>query len=148
MWEIDIKSQLIGLLYFCGLGIAFCLFYDALRALRKVKYFSSNSVFLQDIFYFSVITPITFCFLLSVTNGAPRAYTIIGLIIGFVVCRFTLSIIFLFVFEKVFLIFIRFFHFQKRVLSIIFRKISKLSNKTKEIYKKIFKNVVNRRKKA
>ena len=58
------------------------------------------------------------------------------------------AIIFLLIFEKAFTIAIRSFNLQKRLIHNIFRKISKLSNKTKEIYKKIFKNVVNRRKKA
>lgn len=148
MWEIDIKSQLLGFLYFCCLGAFFCLLYDVLRAVRRVKDFSSNDVFLQDILYFLVITPITFCFLLSITNGQPRAYTVLGLIIGFIVWRVSFSRLLFKVLTKLFEIIFKLLSLVKRLFHSIFSEISILACKTKEIYKKILKNVVKDRKKA
>ncbi len=102
MWEINNGLQIIGLLRAALFGVIFALIYDILRALRRVNAFSDFAVFLQDILYFIIVSPILFFLLLSLTNGEMRLYVFIGVIIGFVFIRLTVSKIFCFLLEHIF----------------------------------------------
>ena len=95
MWEISSGLQLIAVIKAALLGGVFCLLYDVLRALRKHGFNSSFAVFVQDLIYFIIMAPVTFCFLLALTNGELRGYFFLALVIGFFVTRFTISIVFL-----------------------------------------------------
>ena len=94
MWEINNSLQLLSLARAVALGVIFCLGYDILRAVRKAFSFSVAAVFFQDTFFSLLIAVVTFLFLLSVTNGELRAFVILGICIGFIVCRFTISLLF------------------------------------------------------
>ncbi len=83
MWEISSNLQIANFLRAVLLGGFFCLLYDLFSAARKAGANSTAAVFLQDIFYFVIIAPITFCFLLATTNGEVRAYIIFGVFLGF-----------------------------------------------------------------
>ena len=91
MWEINNSFQAVSFLYSVTVGVIFCLLYDILRALRKLLSPPAVTVFLQDIFYFVIISFLTFLFLMAVSNGEIRAYVIIGIALGFAACFFTLS---------------------------------------------------------
>ncbi len=56
---------------------------------------NTAAVFLGDILFFSVIAVMTFLLLLSVSNGEMRGYIFFGIMLGAVVCNFTLSRIFI-----------------------------------------------------
>ncbi len=67
--------------------------YDILRGFRKVFNYSAVTVFFQDVIFSVCMTLSVFLFLLSVTNGEMRGFVLIGLAFGFVISRFTLSVI-------------------------------------------------------
>lgn len=91
MWEISNTAQITAFLYSVLLGMIFCLFYDLLRSFRFAVKLTDFSVFLYDIFYFSVISVITFVFLLAVTNGELRGFVFLGILFGFLLFYFTVS---------------------------------------------------------
>lgn len=93
-------------------GIIFCLFYDILRALRKTADFSSIAVFFQDTVFSLFSAIVVFIFLLGVTNGEVRAYVLFGMLLGFLLCRMTISRIF------------------KKILIFIFSNIKKIFSAT------------------
>jgi len=94
MWEVSNSLQLLNLLRSVVFGIIFCLFYDVLRSLRKVFNFSDFAVFFQDIAVSVILAITTFVFLLSITNGMLRMFVIVGMALGFLVSRLTISRLF------------------------------------------------------
>ncbi len=102
MWEISNSFQLFSFLVSIAAGVLFCLIYDVFRAVRKSKKTDDLTVFLQDIIYFAVIGIATFVLLMALSNGEIRGYIIIGLVLGFLLCFFTLSRIFVWCLCKVF----------------------------------------------
>ena len=52
------------------------------------------TVFLQDIIFSLLSAFVTFNFLLSVTSGEVRAFVLFGIVIGFIIIRFTVSKVF------------------------------------------------------
>lgn len=101
MWEINNSLQLSGFLYSCVLGAIYCVVYDFLRAVRSGNRTSAFIVFFQDIFYFTAAAISCFCFLLATTNGELRFYAILGILIGFVITRLTVSKLTYFIFLKI-----------------------------------------------
>ena len=91
MWEISNSSQALNFLYSIILGLIFASAYDFFRSLRIVKSHTAIMVFFEDVIYFSVLSMVTFVFLLSVTNGEVRGYVLFGIIIGFLFFIFTVS---------------------------------------------------------
>ena len=91
MWEINNTAQIFAFLYSLCLGCIFCLFYDFFRAFRFAVKLSDFSIFLSDIFYFLTISFVTFIFLLGVTNGELRGFVFFGVLLGFLICYFTVS---------------------------------------------------------
>ena len=101
MWEIDNLSQVLGFLYSAALGCVYCIFYDALRALRAEIKLGTFAVFVSDVLYSLFCAIICFCFLLAVTGGQPRAFVFVGAAAGFAAMRLTVSRIFFFIFSKI-----------------------------------------------
>lgn len=91
MWEIDNNFQVFSFLLSMVAGVCFCIVYDVLRAVRKIKPVTDLAVFFQDIFYFILIGFITFLMLMVFSNGEIRGYIICGIILGFIICFLTLS---------------------------------------------------------
>lgn len=102
MWEISNSLQLLSMLRAMGMGVLLCAFYDILRAMRKVSYFKSITVFFQDTVFSLVSAFAVFIFLLSVTNGELRAYILFGMVLGFILCRFSFSYIWFWVLKFLF----------------------------------------------
>ncbi|MBR4973605.1 MAG: spore cortex biosynthesis protein YabQ [Clostridia bacterium] len=121
MWEISNSSQLNSLLYSIAFGAIICIFYDILRATRFVFKFKNITIFLQDLFFFIFLAISIFSFLLVTTNGQLRGYIILGVVIGFSVCRLTISIAIVLVLKFFFIKILRFFD----LLKIVFIKILK-----------------------
>ena len=139
MWEISNSSQLNSLLYSIAFGAIICIFYDILRATRFVFKFKNITIFLQDLFFFIFLAISIFSFLLVTTNGQLRGYIILGVVIGFSVCRLTISIAIVLVLKFFFIKILRFFD----IIKIIFIKISKkplfFCQKTYFLFKKLLK---------
>ena len=137
MWEINNGLQLIGFFRAFLLGGIFCLFYDVLRAIRTVKKATYLTVFFEDLAFFILIFPITFCYFLALTNGELRAYIFIALISGFLVSRVTVSVVILKIYIFVFKILIRVFSAIKRFVNAILMRIKTFLNAFFKIFKKI-----------
>lgn len=101
MWEIDNLLQVINFARSLCLGVAFCLVYDILRAIRKLFDFSAISIFFKDIAFSLFSAFITFIFLLSVTNGELRGFVFISISLGFFLSRFTFSKIWIWLLKKI-----------------------------------------------
>lgn len=118
MWNVDNSFQLISFLIIFSLGAVLGLVYDFLRALRKVKSFNTLEVFFQDIIYFLIISPVVFCYELSLTGGEIRAFVFIALILGFLIYRFTASRI---IFKILLIFFKAYFWFFIRTKSLFYK---------------------------
>ncbi len=123
MWEISNKLQIFGFLYSIALGMLFSIFYDFLRAVRIVKSPKALTVFLQDIFYFIIISFLAFIFFLAITNGEIRAYILLGIILGFTLFSFVISPYFLKALTAVFKIFFKAFKYINRSFYWLFERI-------------------------
>ena len=91
MWEINSNSQILSFVYSLALGALFSTLYDIFRAGRIVFFKKNLFVFLEDIFYFFILSIITFLFLLGTTNGEVRAYILLGILLGFICFYRTVS---------------------------------------------------------
>lgn len=107
MWEISVKDQSLAFLLSCALGAVLCLCYDVLRSLRSVRTFGNIAVFFQDILFSVFAAFITFCFLLAVTAGMLRGYVFVGITIGAVFTRLTISHLFFAFLSYLFRMFLR-----------------------------------------
>ncbi len=122
MWEINVGNQFATFLYSLCLGAALCLFYDILRALRKVGLNSFWAVFISDIFFWISSAFITFIFLLARTYGEIRGYVIIGEFIGFAVFRLIFSKLFLNAFEFIFKFFKKIYLYLNTIFMLVYDK--------------------------
>lgn len=91
MWEINNFDQTFTFIIFLICGIALKLFYDIMRAKRKVRKSGWIRVFIFDILFWSVNAAVTFLLLLARTNGQVRGYSLFAELSGFVICHFTFS---------------------------------------------------------
>ncbi len=150
MWEISNSFQAISFLYSIILGIGFCLIYDVLRAFRKQTTPSFFEVLIEDLIYFIFAALITFIFLMSVSNGELRGYVIIGITIGFTVCFFTLSRIWIIALTFIFKILKKFwdiiikylngfFDFSLKKLRLCIKVLQKMAINNKKSFKKDLK---------
>ena len=148
MWEIDNALQLLGFFRSFCLGIIYCIFYDFFRALRKSVKHTSLSVFFEDIIYCFTLAVTLFLFLLAVTNGELRGYVFLGVIIGFLICRITVSKLFIKLLCFVLKLILKMFDYINRILSVIYRWFSLLFMRLFDMLSKIFKKVQNTFKKG
>ncbi|MBR4122979.1 MAG: spore cortex biosynthesis protein YabQ [Clostridia bacterium] len=139
MWEISNSSQLNSLLYSIAFGAIICIFYDILRATRFVFKFKNITIFLQDLFFFIFLAISIFSFLLVTTNGQLRGYIILGVVIGFSVCRLTISIAIVLVLKFFFIKILRFFDLLKIVFIKILKKPLIFCKKSCFLFKKLLK---------
>ncbi len=91
MWEIDISADFTSFLLSIALGGFFSLLYDVFIAMHKTVFKSTFTVFITDIFYFLVISIITFMFCILRSFGYIRAYILFGIAIGFISLHFLIS---------------------------------------------------------
>lgn len=148
MWEIDLSEQIYTFLLSLFLGVIFCLVYDTVRTIELNSKMCKTAVFVADIFYFIVIAIFDFCFFLVRTNGEIRGFVLIGQLVGFLVCRKTLSRLY----SMVLLMFLKFARWIKKWLCrLIFHPIYgfftktgdfavNLSKKSSNFFKKRLKN--------
>ena len=146
MWEINNSLQLLSFLRAVVLGVLLCVLYDFIKSARLTVNFSDIAIFLQDIIYSLVASFITFIFLLSVTNGEMRGYVILGILVGFILSRITLS--------RLLCKFIKLiFGGVKRIFGAVSKgfytkfdlltgKMNKICKKTLKTVKKLMKNLV------
>ncbi len=92
MWEISNNTQLYSFFISCIFGAGYCAFYDVFRVVRKIITHTTVIIFFQDILYFTVIGIVTFLLQLAFSAGEIRAYLLLGILLGFVIYNFTLSL--------------------------------------------------------
>ena len=126
MWEINNSLQTVCFLRALVLGICLCLLYDLFASLRKAGICSNFAVFVQDILFFIIASPLIFIFLLATTNGEIRLYIILGIAIGFLIFKMTVSKLFVFIFSKLFRAIFFGLGFANRAINGFFKVISKL----------------------
>lgn len=143
MWEISNNTQFFSFWIAALFGVIYCLFYDILRSLRKTVVFSAVAVFFQDIVYFIIIAVVTFMLMLSFTDGEIRAYILVGVLLGFVVCNFTVSLFFRkflkFLFSLILKGFNGFCKVFARSLEFIFNKLGQFGSFLLKNFKKMLK---------
>ncbi len=119
--------------------------YDILRAIRRVIKHSDLTVFFEDLIYFIIISPVTFCLLLALTNGELRAYIFAALTLGFVLTRITLSVLVLKVYVFFFSLAARIFSAANRgfyrVFDFLYAKFTAVGEFLRKIIKKIPKSI-------
>lgn len=91
MWEIDLNGQTQTFAYSLCLGALACLFYDVIRAIRRVWRNSAVAVFFEDLLFWIISAFATFIFLMARTSGEIRGYVLACEFSGFILCRLTLS---------------------------------------------------------
>lgn len=138
MWEINLNNQFATLIYSLVLGIVLCVFYDILRALRKVGFNSFLAVFMADFLFWVLSAFATFLFLTARTYGEIRGYVLIGELFGFLLARFTVSKLTLPFFKFIFVYIKRFFILFDKLLSAVYLKIDRLFSKIGAFAVKIF----------
>lgn len=138
MWDTTISLQPKIFLYSFVLGIMISIYFDLFKAIRVLHKFSNLQVFFQDIAFFLVVTPSVFIFLIAFTYGVLRGYVLIGLVLGFVIWRITLSRYFI-------LIMAYFFGLLKKIFANLSAKVSQFTDDIilfiSKIVKKFFKMV-------
>ncbi len=91
MWEIHNIDQLQTFGLSLILGLLLCMLYDIIRAYRAVGKPTVFAVFVEDIAFWIVCAFITFMFFLARTRGEIRGYVLVAELIGFIICRLTVS---------------------------------------------------------
>ena len=82
-------------------GIFLCLLYDVFRILRVANRPSKLSIFVQDIVYSITAAFVTFFLLLIRCSGEIRFFVFICELIGFSMCRFTVSILIMLISNRI-----------------------------------------------
>lgn len=106
-----IQNEVIIFLLSCLLGCFFCFYYDCFRVFRKYIPHHGIIVFLEDIFYFATSSIILFSFIVDKSAGGIRGFIIVGVVLGFILYFFTISIVFMKIIEFLFLIIKKVFNF-------------------------------------
>ncbi len=91
MWEIDLTEQVYTLLLSLLTGVVFCLVFDACNLVISRFKLKPSAVFLLDVLGFALIGFFDFCFFLARSNGEIRGYVLLGQLLGFILCRATVS---------------------------------------------------------
>lgn len=88
-WQI----QTLG--YAVLVGVILCLSYDVVRFFNKLTKPSTFVLAIVDIVYWIYAAVVTFCFFMLFSKGVIRLYAYFGFFVGFLVCRITLSKLFM-----------------------------------------------------
>lgn len=142
MWEISVNAQVLGTLYAVPVGAAFCLFYDIIRIFRKSVKPRFAIDFLLDVFFWIICAFVTFCLMLIFSSGQLRWYIFFGLLVGFLIFRFTLSRLIILLSFRIIDLLTRFFSAVNCLLTKIFTKVSIFFRKIFDFFIKIAKKLL------
>lgn len=151
------EARIFGASFLCGIlgGVIF----DIFRALRiKVKS-GTALVALEDILFWLALSGVVFAFMYRVNNGQPRWYIFVGIILGAIIYRLTVSRYIVAAFKKIFdllcaffkilqKIFIFPFKILKRPFKILVIPLSKFAKKIKFLTQKSKNNIKKMKKVA
>lgn len=142
MWEITLSGQILATLWSVPVGAALCLLYDTLRVLRRKFRTGLMVAMVSDILFFVLAAFVIFCIFLIFCAGQIRFYVFLGALIGFLLCRFTISRIFTKVFAWLITLLCRLFARIGRLLRFITRILRKFFGKIAYFAKNIAKKVL------
>lgn len=91
MWEINLNLQIEGFLWSMVFGAVFCVAFDIMNTSMQQIKTSKSAVFAVDMVYFTVVSFATFCLFLAFCSGEIRGFIFVGEILGFFLCKKTLS---------------------------------------------------------
>ncbi len=94
-YQVDGSNQFFTATISAGVGGLLCLCYDLMRLARCIKKPSVLGAFCQDIAWWLTATISTYLLLLIRCSGQVRFFAIIGLAVGFVCWRMTVSVAFM-----------------------------------------------------
>lgn len=147
MGTITVFGQLTTFVLALLFGVAYSLLYDIFKTFHLKIFTGFWSVFISDILYWFILLVCTYSFLLIFCNGIVRAYVLFGNLLGFALCRFTLSKIFIKICFLTIFIIEKIIQYIKLPFGMLCRFMSKLYEKAVEFSKKKVKNLFKKRKK-
>ena len=134
MWEISLSQQVETVILSFLAGGFFGFVFDTFKAFRSFFSLKSLGVFMCDILFFILISPMEFCFFVSRCNGEIRGFVLAVQLIGFIVCRVTLS--------KIYLKLLLFLFFTlNKVIRLLNNQVCKISSFARECFKKMTKKL-------
>lgn len=139
MWEIKNNQQVFSFVISVIFGVGYCLFYDVFRSCRRVFKSNTAAVFFGDIIFFVIIAFVTYLLLLALCSGELRGYMFFGILLGSVVCNFTLSRLTLKLFPFIIGNFLKVFLLLKNIFTALNSKILRLVSKVTAFFVNFFK---------
>ena len=126
-----IQNQGLIFLAFTFNGVIIGFIFDLFRVHRKTFKISDIITYIEDFIYWIITGIITVYFMFRFSDGELRAYTFIGIIIGAILYFLTISQyimkVFIFIIEKIKIIFSKIF----RIFIFLFKNLQKFTKKIK-----------------
>ena len=141
MWEINLNHQAFSVLLGIFMGAVFCLLFDLFKAIRLFFNLKTTGVFITDVLFFILISPVEFLFLLSRSLGEIRGFILLAELFGFFCFKYTFSKIFL----KLLMFFLK---TLKKIISLINNGFLKISDSLIDLGKIFSKKALFSRKKG
>ena len=91
MWEIDLADQITAFLQSLLIGAFLGGVFYTLESVYKAFKIKGLPQAVFDVLFFIFAAFLSFCLLLVTTNGEPRAYIFVGLLLGFWIFKALLS---------------------------------------------------------
>lgn len=145
MWEISNSDQAVSFLIFLISGLLLRMFYDIMRAKRRVSVSGYVRTFVFDIIFWLVSAAVTFLLLLVRTNGEVRGYALLAQLLGFIICGFTVSKIWT---KFLVVIFKAAYGVCRKSSSAVYRIFDIAAHKTSNGFKTVAKSLKNKAKGA
>ena len=92
---ITMSQQTLIFLYSCVLGVGLSLYLDIFRVIRLVLGNPKLVTFVCDLLYFLSSTLIVYLFFVRYCSGQVRVYVLVGALLGFLFCHFSISVLFM-----------------------------------------------------
>jgi len=143
-YQVDAYGQFITAVISAAAGVGLCLLYDLLRLLRYARRPTVLQVFVQDVLWWLVATVVTGVVLLVRCSGTVRFFALLGLCVGFLCCRFTLSLVLMKAGKRIIDVIKRLAKaVWSKILEPVFISVTTLLRKIAKIIKKFLKSVKN-----
>lgn len=88
---ISIEGQTLTFLLSMVMGMVLCVIFDVFRIIRIMIKPTVLSALWQDVLFWLIAAVLTYCLLLVQCSGEIRGFVLFGELIGFVLCRMTVS---------------------------------------------------------
>ena len=88
---VPILAQTTSFLYAMTLGAVLSIVYDVFRIIRVAFGGKKTAVFIEDLVFSLVALVLTFVFVIAFNNGELRFFVLIGELLGFVTCHYTIG---------------------------------------------------------